>query len=81
MSINIKFVKVNDNPSGTVSGRLEVADSGWTSQPFLAELNDVHPGFAEHIVKAVNTNAALAKVLEAEGADGPVRAALASAIA
>ncbi|KAF1003920.1 MAG: hypothetical protein GAK28_04383 [Luteibacter sp.] len=80
MTINIKFVKAHDNPNGTVSGRLEVSDAGWTSQPFLAELNDVHPGFADHIVKAVNTHAALTKVLEAEGADGPVRAALAGSL-
>lgn len=81
MSINIKFVKLHDNPNGSVSGRLEVLDNGWASEPcrFLADLTDVHPGFAEHIVKAVNTHAALEKILKAEGVDGPVGTALTNA--
>lgn len=54
--ITIEFVKSHDNPTGTVSGRLQVVDDGrtWPEGRFLAELNDVHPGFAAHVVEAVN---------------------------
>lgn len=83
MSINIQFVKSHDNPKGTVSGHLEVRDNGWTSQEsrYLGDLTDVHPDFAAHIVKAVNAHAAVLKIIEAEGQNGPVRAALEGALA
>ena len=61
-----------------MTGQLEVADTGWGSPngKFLADLSDAHPDFAAHIVKAVNSYSAIQKVLEIQGASGPLATTL-----
>lgn len=83
MNPNIRFIKSHNSPSGMVSGRLEVLEDAPTAgaERFLGELNDVHPDFAAHVVKAVNTYAALHKAMSAQGSDGPLAKALRQALA
>lgn len=83
MNPNIRFIKGHDSPGGMVSGRLEVLEEAPASgaERFLGELNDVHPDFAAHVVKAVNTYAALHKAMVAQGPTGPLAKALRLALA
>lgn len=75
-ALNIRFVKGHGNASGSVSGRLEALGQPAGAVNFLGELSDVHPAFAERVVAAVNTYAALQKVLAAQGPSGPLALAL-----
>ncbi len=76
--ITIAFVKAADRHGGSVDGRLEssVLDGSSSGCRFLAELTDSHPDFAAHIVRCVNTYAAIFKVAQAEMGDGPITNAL-----
>jgi hypothetical protein len=84
--ITIAFVKASDRHGGSVDGRLEIFEAQVEGQgeghaagsegSFLAELRDCHPEFATHIVKCVNTYAAVFKVAKAENGDGPITNAL-----
>lgn len=77
MSFTIAFTKGHDCPGGLVSGRLErVEPAAQGELSFLAELSDVHPEFAAHVVKAVNTYSALQSAIAAQGPDGAVARAL-----
>ena len=87
MDVNIRFVQEAETPRAdieggkVVSGRL-VDASGWADPSHhLAQLTDVHPGFVEHLVRCVNTYAAIRKVAQAENGIGPLTGALQAAVA
>lgn len=76
--LEIQFIQTQTYPSGTVGGHLVYADVGPEGQakPFLAELQDAHPDFAAHLVKAVAIYNVVAKILSAEPPGGPMRTLL-----
>jgi hypothetical protein len=79
MKLQVEFRKSHDGPNNTVNGNIVLYGSV-TDQGFLGELNDVHPDFAKHIIKAVNVYDALKEALEDQNRRDPLARALKDAL-